>query len=191
MQPIHIQRVNFSMTTSALSIRYSRPLIAIHWLTLLLLVAIYASMELRGYATRGSALREGMKHWHFMLGLTVLTLVWIRLATRWFGTTPAADLRLPRWQRQLAGSVHVLLYVFMVAMPILGWLLLSAEGKSIPFFGLELPPLMGTNRAWAERFEDWHKTLANIGYFLIGAHAGAALLHHYVFKDATLRRMLP
>ncbi len=178
-------------SASSRSDRYSRPLIALHWLTLLLLIAIYACMELRGYAERGSVLREGMKHWHFMLGLMLLALVWIRLAARWFGTTPAADVALPRWQRQLAGGVQVLLYVFMIAMPIIGWLLLSAEGKTIPFFGLELPALMSPDKAWAGQFEDLHETLATIGYYLIGGHAAAALLHHYVLKDGTLRRMLP
>jgi len=179
------------MATLSSSSRYGRPLIALHWLTVLLLIAIYACMELRGYAERGSVLREGMKQWHFMLGLTLLALVWIRLAARWFGTTPAADLALPRWQRLLASGVHVLLYVFMIAMPVIGWLLLSAEGKVVPFFGLELPALMSKDAAWAEQFEDLHETVATIGYYLIGAHAAAALLHHYVFKDATLRRMLP
>ena len=179
------------MPASPESGRYSRSLVALHWITLLLLMAVYASMELRGYAERGSALREGMKYWHFMLGLTMLLLVWIRLVVRWLGTTPAPDVLLPPWQRQLAGSMHMLLYLFMIAMPALGWLLLSAQGKSIPFFGLQLPALLATNPALAEQFEDWHETLATIGYFLIGGHAGAALFHHYVLKDATLRRMLP
>ena len=171
--------------------RYGRPLIALHWLTLVLLIAVYASMELRGYFERGSAVREGMKHWHFMLGLSVLALVWIRLAARWFGITPAPDLRLPIWQRRLASSVHVLLYVLMIAMPILGWLLLSAEGKSIPFFGLELPALVATDPALAERFEELHELLGTTGYFLIGGHAAAALVHHFLLRDATFRRMLP
>ncbi|MGE9627421.1 cytochrome b, partial [Escherichia coli] len=39
--------------------------------------------------------------------------------------------------------------------------------------------------------KDIHETLANIGYFLIAAHAGAALFHHYVQKDNTLLRMIP
>ena len=33
--------------------------------------------------------------------------------------------------------------------------------------------------------------IAGFGYWLIGLHAVAALFHHYVLRDQTLRRMLP
>jgi cytochrome b561 len=76
-------------------------------------------------------------------------------------------------------------------MPLLGWWLLSAEGKAIPFFGLQLPALVAENHDLAEQIQDVHETLGGIGYFLIGAHALAALYHHYVVHDNTLLRMLP
>jgi cytochrome b561 len=79
----------------------------------------------------------------------------------------------------------------MTLMPILGWVILSAEGDPIPFWGLELPPLTAPDKALAEEVEELHETIGNIGYFLIGGHAAAALLHHYVIKDNTLVRMLP
>ena len=62
--------------------RYHPLLIGLHWLTLLLLIAIYASMELRGIFPKGSAAYDGMKTWHFMLGLTVLGVVLVRLPLR-------------------------------------------------------------------------------------------------------------
>src|SRR5690348_18115748 len=58
--------------------RYSSALIALHWFTLLLLIAVYALMELRGIYPRGSAGRAGMMNWHYMLGLSVLALLPIR-----------------------------------------------------------------------------------------------------------------
>ena len=79
----------------------------------------------------------------------------------------------------------------MIALPLLGWMLLSAEQKPIPFFGLSLPPLVAPDKALAERIEDVHVALATIGYWLVGVHAVAALVHHYLFRDGTLRRMLP
>jgi cytochrome b561 len=79
----------------------------------------------------------------------------------------------------------------MIAMPILGWLILSAEGDPIPFWGLELPPLTAPDKEFAEQLEEVHETIGNVGYFLIGAHAAAALFHHYVMKDNTLIRILP
>jgi cytochrome b561 len=60
---------------------------------------------------------------------------------------------------------------------------------AISFFGAPLPALVGVNEAFAERTEELHETLATAGYFLIGLHALAALFHHYVQRDNTLKRM--
>jgi superoxide oxidase len=76
-------------------------------------------------------------------------------------------------------------------MPLLGWLILSAEAKPIPFFGLELPALIGANKDLAKRIEEIHQTIGTLGYLLIGAHALAGLYHHYIARDNTLRRMSP
>jgi cytochrome b561 len=79
----------------------------------------------------------------------------------------------------------------MIALPLIGWIMLSADGKPIPFFGLTLPPLIGPNEGLAEQLEELHETIGTLGYWLIGLHAMAALFHHYVLRDATLSRMLP
>jgi len=83
------------------------------------------------------------------------------------------------------------IYVFMIAMPLLGWLILSGESQPVPFFGVHLPALIGENRVLAKQFEEIHETVGNAGYFLIGLHAAAALIHHYIHRDNTLVRMLP
>jgi cytochrome b561 len=179
------------MTLAAARQRYSLLSLSLHWLMLALLIGVYACMELRGYWPRGSAFREGLKTWHFMLGLSVLALVLVRIAARLSGTIPPITPAPPVWQMRLAGLLHLALYAFMIAMPILGWTLLSASGKPIPFFGLALPALVAPDKALAEQVKEIHETLATIGYFLIGAHALAGLFHHYFLKDDTLRRMLP
>lgn len=165
--------------------------IALHWLMLVLLAAVYACMELRGYFPRGSAIREGMKTWHFMLGMAVLALVMVRLAARWAGPTPGIAPAPPAWQHRLAQLMHMGLYALMIGMPLLGWLTLSAQGKAVPFFGLQLPPLVAQSKELAELVKDVHEAGATAGYVLIGLHAAAALWHHYAVRDNTLRRMLP
>ncbi|MCY1376223.1 Cytochrome b561 [compost metagenome] len=87
--------------------------------------------------------------------------------------------------------MHAALYVFMVGMPLAGWLYLSAKGKPVPFFGLELPALMGTDPEAAAWIKEVHETVGVAGYWFIGLHAAAALFHHHVIKDNTLLRMLP
>lgn len=87
--------------------------------------------------------------------------------------------------------MHLGLYALMIGLPLLGWLTLSAAGKPIPFFGLELPALIGADKKLAGDLKELHETLAVAGYWLIGLHAAAALFHQYVRRDGTLQRMLP
>lgn len=172
-------------------INYSKLTIFLHWFMLLLLIAVFATIELRGMFPKGSDGRNLIKMWHFMLGLSVLVFAVVRLANRLFSTTPPIVPKLPVWQEKLAKILHVILYIFILAMPIAGWLILSAAGKPVPFFGLELPPLIGQDKALAEQIEELHKTVGTAGYYLIGFHALAGIYHHFIAKDNTLKRMLP
>lgn len=171
--------------------RYGSLSIAMHWLMLLLLVAVYSAILLREEFPKGSDLREAFKTWHFMLGLSVFGLVFVRIAIRFFGTTPRIVPAPPHWQHLVSIGMHLALYLFLFAMPLLGWLTLSAAGKPIPFFGLELPALLSQDKELAGTLKDLHETIGEIGYYLIGLHAVAALFHHYVVRDNTLLRMLP
>lgn len=172
-------------------LRYSRLTIAIHWFMFLLIAAVYAAIESREFFERGSDIRNFVKTLHYMLGLSVLALVIVRIVARFFSPAPPLLPPQPAWQRWAAGSVHYALYALMIAMPIGGWLLLSAEGDAIPFFGLELPALIAPNEGLAEQIEELHETCGVIGYWLIGLHTLAALGHHYLLRDNGLTRMLP
>ena len=171
--------------------RYSAASIALHWLMLVLIVGAYAAIEFREFFPKGSDPREALKSWHFMLGLSVLGLVWVRIAARLIWKSPHTPDGGAAWQIVAARLTHVALYAFMVGMPIAGWLILSAEGKSIFFFGLELPALVGASKPLAEQVEEIHELGGSIGYWLIGIHAAASLFHHYFLRDGVLFRMIP
>lgn len=171
--------------------RYQALSIGAHWLTLALLVAVYALIELRDVFPKGSNPGEAMETWHFMLGLTVLGVVAVRLVLRLVFRAPPITPAPAASMLWLAKAMYVALYAFLIAMPLLGWLALSADGKPVPFFGLQLPALIAPNEALAENFEEIHETIGTIGYYLIGLHAAAALFHHYFVGDDTLSRMLP
>jgi len=171
--------------------RYGTLSVSLHWLMLLLIAAVYACIELRVNFPRGSDTREALKTWHFMLGLSVLLLALVRLAVHLWGPMPRIQPAPGRLQRLAARVGHFALYVLMLGMPLAGWLVLSAEGDPIPFFGLQLPPLATPNEALAENVEEIHATAGTVGYWLIGLHAAAALFHHYAQRDNTLTRMLP
>jgi cytochrome b561 len=182
---------SFAAASSAPSgFRYSSALVALHGLMLALMVAMYASIELRVLYAKGTEPREFMKALHFMFGLSVLFMVMVRLAARWASPKPSAnDHDHATWVQWASGAGHLALYALMVGMPVLGWLTLSAAGKPIPFFGLELPALMPQDKALAKNFKELHETVGQASYWLLGLHALAALGHHYVLKDGLLNRM--
>jgi cytochrome b561 len=171
--------------------RFGSLSIGLHWLMLLLLIAVYACIELREIYPKGSDTREALKNWHFMLGLMIFPLAIFRLGLSITSKHPQIEPRPPKWQNFSAIFVHSALYVLMVAMPILGWLLLSASGKTIPFFGINLPALLAKNKEVADLIKEIHALVGTIGYFLIGLHTIASLFHHYYMHDNTFKRMLP
>lgn len=178
------------MTPELKPTRYSTISITLHWLMLLVIVGVFAAMELREYYPRGSDTRNWLKSMHFTLGLTVLALVWIRIAARVMTSSPA-PMAGPLWRTVPAKAVHFALYGFMIAMPLAGWALLSAEGDAIPFYGLSLPALIAKNPALAEQIEWAHVLGGDIVFWVILAHAAAAIFHQYWLKDDLLRRMIP
>jgi cytochrome b561 len=172
--------------------RYGLLSIALHWLMLVLFVAVYATIELRELYPKGSDPREALKTWHYMLGMSVFFLVWLRVVIHaTAGPPPLVRPEPGRWQALAARLMHVALYLLMIVMPVAGWLILSAEGEAVPFFGLQLPALVGENKELAGLAEEIHETVGTVGYWLIGLHTAAALFHHYIVRDNTLRRMLP
>jgi len=118
-------------------------------------------------------------------------LVVFRATVHFVGVVPRIQPAPPKWQNLFAKLMHVALYALMIGMPIMGWLALSAEGRVVSFFGMHLPQLVNESKSVADWAKELHETGGTIGYFLIGLHAAAALFHHYVVRDNTLRRMLP
>ena len=171
--------------------RYGSLSIALHWLMLILIAAVYACIELKGNFPKGSEPRELLKQWHFMLGLSVFALVWLRLIARLIAPTPRIVPAIPLWQALPAKLMHLALYALMIGAPLAGWLILSAADKPIPFFGLQLPALIDPNPELAGQIKELHELAGVAGYWLIGLHAAAGLFHHFIRRDNTLTRMLP
>ena len=172
------------MTVSS-PIKYNRPMIFLHWMMLVLIVATYAFIEFRGIFPKGTDARTLMKLMHFSLGLSLLILVCIRGYYRI--TTPVLTRHL-----SIGAKVgHLFLYAFLLVMPLLGWLIVSAEGKDVSFYFMTFPSLISENKELAHTLEDWHELLGEVGYWVIGGHAAMALYHHYIKHEPTFKRMTP
>jgi cytochrome b561 len=94
--------------------------ITLHWIMFFLLIAVYCCIEFREFYPKGSEPREALKHLHFILGLTVFVLVWVRLFTRLLTYTPKIYPQPSNWQVYLAKAGHTCLYLLMVMMPVAG-----------------------------------------------------------------------
>ncbi|MGC9562148.1 cytochrome b [Brachymonas sp. M4Q-1] len=170
--------------------RFGTPLILLHWLTVLLIIAVYALMEFSDIFPKGSAERTAMKSWHFTVGMTIFAVTWLRLLARLASPTPAIEPPLPRWQSVLSHAVEGLLYLLMIGLPLSGWLTVSYNGGHVWFWGVDLPSLASAvNKDTSHSIKEVHEAVANLGYALIGLHAVAALYHHYMRHDNTLLRM--
>ena len=77
---------------------------------LFLLAAVYACIDLREIFPKGSDIREGLKSWHLMLGLSVLILAVPRVVARLNSTLPRVEPEAPGWQKMLAKLIRYALY---------------------------------------------------------------------------------
>lgn len=169
---------------------YRWPLIGLHWLTLLLIVAAYIIGSLLEDMTL-SPLKLKLYAWHKWLGMTVLFLLPLRLLLRLIDRLDHAAGLLP-WEARASAAVHGALYLLMLAVPLLGWLHSSAAGFPVVWFGmLPLPDLVGKDKALAEVFKELHEGSVNLLVTLVVLHAAAALYHQHVRQDGVLARMVP
>jgi len=171
--------------------RYAPVLRRLHWLMAVLILLGYLAIEQRGLFERGTPARFAMVQSHFWIGLTVFGLaLWGLVQGRRFGA-PAVSPPLPAWQSSIATLMHVALYAFFLVMPILGLATAWTDDKILylPFTDLALPALLAPDKDLAHTLEDLHGTIGDVFYWVIGFHVVAAIYHHFVRRDDTLRRM--
>jgi len=157
-----------------------------------LILLVYLAIEQRDLFERGSTGRFAMKQSHFWLGLTVFALAWWRLLARVRKGAPSVTPTMPGWQAGIAKFLHVALYAFFIVMPLLGLATAWTEGYLLylPFTDIALPAMLAENEELGHTLEDLHGQIGDIFYWVIGFHVLAALYHHFVRRDDTLKRML-
>lgn len=165
--------------------------IALHWLTVVLIIGL-GTLGLVMTELPTSPLKISLYALHKSFGLTVLALTVLRLLWRFYAGAPDAVPGMPRWQARIAHAVHGALYTLLLAIPLSGWLFNSAAGFPLRWFGLfSLPKLSHYDKTLKAFAHETHETLFYVLAALLLAHAGAALVHHYRDRDATLARMWP
>ncbi len=127
---------------------------------------------------------------HKPLGIAILALAVLRLGVRLRLGTPPLPEDLPRTQALAAKLSHVALYALFIAMPLVGWGMLSAGGYPIVLYGsLHLPEILPHNDQLHAILRTTHTVLAYMLFATILLHVGAALYHALIRRDGVFRAM--
>ena len=161
---------------------------AFHWLTALLILLQLVAGWLMPHIRNDMATTRWI-NWHFSVGPFILLVMTLRLA--WRLTHRVAPPVLERWEHLLSRVTHILLYVLVFVMTILGWIAANAHGFAVYLLGIKLPALAPSHAEWGHEAGDIHNALVWVLLGLIGLHVAGALYHRFVRKDAVLARMLP
>ena len=160
-----------------------------HWIVFALIAAEYIDGSVMPHIGRNTQ-DEGWVHWHFVIGAAILFFIVLRLV--WRVMRPVALLPIPTWQAHLAHVTHILLYVLIAVMCVLGWAATGDRGWSVRLFGvIPLPALAAKGTPWAHTAGDIHDILLYVLLAFIVLHIAAALYHHFIVRDRVLQRMLP
>ena len=161
----------------------------LHWLMAALLIAmlfIGVSMvaSLENY--------HRLESIHRPLGILILILAVVRLITRWLTGSPALPATMSHAERMVAKLSERFLYVLFIALPLVGWSMLSAGNYPIVMFGrVHLTPILPASPFLFATLRKTHTILAYLLFLAFLAHLGAILFHTLVLRDGLLNRMAP
>lgn len=172
---------------------YSRGAIAFHWtIGVLMILNVLGGWFHESFGQAAMGLIMGL---HKATGILILVLTAARLLWRLTHRPPPLPGTVKPWEKGLAHAVHWTFYLLMFALPITGWLMVSAGSRKWPtsFYGLFDVPYLPVvqDKAAAGVYADRHEFLGIVVSALIVLHIAAALKHHLIDRDNTVLRMLP
>lgn len=154
-----------------------------HWAMALMFVVQYLAGEYDD--------AFGGSRFHVSFGLSLVGLILLRLIWRLANPVPTPIAGSKPWERTAARAVHYTWYMLMFALPLSGMVWRQASGKPLAFWGwFKLPVWIDKDKALAHNAHEVHEWLGTIALILLALHIAAALKHHYIDRDATLKRML-
>ena len=170
--------------------RYGIVAKSFHWLMAILIIAIFAlglyMVELSYY----DRWYKDSLEIHKSTGLLIALLWLLRLAWKKASIAPKT-LSLHAWETKIAHLAHFGLYLLMVLICVSGYLISTADGDGISFYGLFDVPASVTGENQEDTAGVIHKYLAWALIALVALHVAGALKHHFIDNDNTLRRMIP
>ena len=171
--------------------RYGVISVTLHWLTAIVVYGMFAL----GLWMVTLSYYDGWYHQapelHKSIGIVLMLGLVVRLVWRHLSPPPAPLARYSRLTRVAATLAHLALYLLLFGILISGYLISTADGKPISVFGLfDVPATLADAGSQADLAGALHLWLAWSVVVLSVLHGLAALKHHFIDKDATLKRML-
>jgi cytochrome b561 len=165
--------------------RFDRTTILLHWVVALLVPGLWLVGQLADSLPKGPIRSIAWSN-HVTVGFLLFVVLAVRIIWRL-----GSGRRLPgigsRLVQSAARAVHLLLYVLLLTVLVLG--IVNAFVRGYSLYGLVKLPQLG-DKEWRHAITDWHGFVANLLLGLAVLHASVALAHHYLWKDHVLRRML-
>jgi len=163
---------------------------ALHWLMAVLIVTmLFVGV---GMVFTVSRAHDTLVALHRPLGIALLLLVLVRIVVRVRRGAPPLPASVPPVQRAAAVASHYVLYGLMLAMPLVGWGMLSAGGYPVTMVGaFHLPPILPPDVQWFAWLRTLHTWLGLTLFAVVLLHLAAALLHALVLRDGVFRAMVP
>lgn len=164
---------------------------ALHWSIALLIIGLIALGWYMVGLTYFDKWYNASLSLHKALGVLVLELAILKILWSIYSRPPALSTALKVWERIAAKCTHMVLYGMMILIPLSGYIISTSAGDSVSFFDLyEVPPLLTQDEKLRDIAIELHFYMAYGTAALVGIHALAALKHHFIDKDGTLKRMI-
>jgi cytochrome b561 len=171
-------------------LRYSRFAMALHWLTAVLVVALFSLAHIWDFFPHNGSTQRMLQTAHVSLGVILAAVVVVRLIWR-IASGRHIPPALQGFEGLAARAMHYSLYILLIVMAIAGFGKRWAGHHGVEFFGLSIPSPMASDPAWRHDFGFVHHWGAWVIITFAALHAAAALYHHFIRNDGLLRRMLP
>jgi cytochrome b561 len=171
--------------------KHSRTTIGLHWITALAVLGLLG-VGLWMVGLPLGLLKLKVYAWHKWIGIAVLAMTVVRLLWRWRHPPPMLPGSLRDWERRLAPIAHWSLFALLLAMPLSGWMMNSAAGVGLYWFGyIPIPDLVPRDPDLFATLKTVHKILSRLLIAVVVLHVGAVIYHDVLRRDGVFRRMWP
>lgn len=174
---------------------YNYGAVLLHWvIALLIILQLIGGFTMAHVQSVLGDMRFSVIQWHKTLGILVLALTFARIAWRLMNKPPAHS-PMPKIEEFAANFVVLLFYILMLAVPLAGWVMVSASPTAIPTLFMKVQGLVWPNLP-VEKSKDLahnaayvHMVLAYAFVVLLVLHIGGALKHVIIDHVPEMSRM--